>query len=71
MKGFPHTQAYNVITTVEKLNFLNTLIVTIFQLYTDVFKTGLIPLKWEQTNFYGNYYKLITTLAVFVPYINK
>ena len=38
MEGFPHTQAYNVITTVEKLNFFNTLIVMIFQLHTDVVK---------------------------------
>jgi hypothetical protein len=71
MKGFPHTQAHNVITTIEKLNFLNTLIITIFQLYTHVFKAGLIPLKWQQTNSYGNYYMFITTLADYVPHINK
>jgi len=38
MKGFPHTQTYNGITTVEKLNFFNTLILMIFQLDTEVFK---------------------------------
>lgn len=41
MKSFPHTQAYNVITTVEKLNFFNTLNVMIFQLYTDVLKIAI------------------------------
>ena len=50
MKGFPHTKAHNVITTVEKLTFFNTLFVMIFQLYTEVFKIATISKVHPRTD---------------------
>jgi hypothetical protein len=55
MKGFPHTQSHNVIKTVEKLNFFNTLIVMMFQFYTDVSKIVVRGKIYTRTGYESPY----------------